>query len=143
MSFSFGPAAEGFVVRRLLAVPLTALLAAVPLPPVAPAAPVPKHLMKDFIGAKAREAPLNTKLVGTGPYVVEEFKPGDLVVYKANPNYRDPNKPFFSNVNLKGGGDAASAARAVLQTGDWDFAWNLQVEPAILNELKESGDKAE
>ena len=48
-----------------------------------------------------------------------------------NPNYREPNKPFFATVNLKGGGDAASAARAVLQTGDWDFAWNLQVDPSV------------
>ena len=42
-------------------------------------------------------------------------------------------------VNLKGGGDAASAARAVLQTGDYDFAWNLQVEPEILAELEQGG----
>ena len=31
---------------------------------------LPKHIMKDFIGAKSREAPLNTKLIGTGPYRV-------------------------------------------------------------------------
>ncbi len=36
---------------------------------------------------------------------------------------------------LKGGGDAASAARAVIQTGEYDFAWNLQVEPAIINDM--------
>jgi len=29
---------------------------------------------------------------------------------------------------MKGGGDAASAARAVIQTGEYDFAWNMQVE---------------
>jgi peptide/nickel transport system substrate-binding protein len=40
---------------------------------------------------------------------------------------------------LKGGGDAASAARAVLQTGDYDYAWNLQVEPDILAELEKGG----
>src|SRR5262245_24753316 len=69
---------------------------------------------------------------GTGPYVVESFKENDQVIYKINDNYREPNKPFFEKVNLKGGGDAASAARAVLQTGDYDYAWNLQVEPQIL-----------
>ena len=61
--------------------------------------------------------------------MVDSFVPNDDVQYSINENYREPNKPFFATVNLKGGGDAASAARAVLQTGDWDFAWNLQVEP--------------
>ncbi|MCC6315801.1 MAG: peptide ABC transporter substrate-binding protein [Thermomicrobiales bacterium] len=77
--------------------------------------------------------------IGTGPFVVDSFAAGDNVQYSANPNYRESNKPFFAKVNLKGGGDAASAARAVLQTGDWDFAWNLQVEPDILREMGEGG----
>jgi peptide/nickel transport system substrate-binding protein len=77
--------------------------------------------------------------VGTGPYVVDTFKENDQVTYKINDNYREPNKPFFAKVNLKGGGDAASAAQAVLQTGDYDYAWNLQVEPQILAQLAEGG----
>ncbi|MFL5762208.1 MAG: peptide ABC transporter substrate-binding protein [Thermomicrobiales bacterium] len=77
--------------------------------------------------------------VGTGPYVVDTFKENDQVIYKINDNYREPNKPFFAKVNLKGGGDAASAAQAVLQTGDYDYAWNLQVEPQILAQLQQGG----
>ena len=63
-------------------------------------------------------------------------RPGHLSI---NENYREPNKPYFETVNLKGGGDAASAARAVLQTGDYDYAWNLQVEPDILADLLKAG----
>ena len=100
---------------------------------------LPKHLMKDFIGAKSREAPLNTKLVETGPYMVEDFKPGDLVVYKANPNYRDAAKLGFERIEIKGGGDAVSAARAVFQTGEMDYAWNLQVEWPVLQEIMAGG----
>jgi peptide/nickel transport system substrate-binding protein len=70
--------------------------------------------------------------VGTGPYKVDSFSVNDQVVYSINENYREPNKPFFSEVVLKGGGDAASAARATIQTGEYDFAWNLQVEPDVL-----------
>ena len=70
--------------------------------------------------------------IGTGPYVITEFVPNDLVQLDMNPNYREANKPFFANVYLKGGGDAASAARSVLQTGDYQYAWNLQVEPDVL-----------
>jgi peptide/nickel transport system substrate-binding protein len=71
--------------------------------------------------------------------MVESFSPNDQAIYTVNTNYREPNKPFFEKVNLKGGGDAASAAQAVLQTGDWDFAWNLQVEPQILADFETAG----
>ena len=100
---------------------------------------IPKHVMKDFVGAKSREAPLNTKLIGTGPYMVEEFKPGDLVVYKPNPNFRDAAKGLFERIELKGGGDATSAARSVFQTGEYDYAWNLQVEWPVLQDIISGG----
>src|SRR5262249_9089349 len=40
---------------------------------------------------------------------------------------------------IKGGGDAVSAARAVLQTGEYDYAWNMQVEDEILLKLENGG----
>jgi peptide/nickel transport system substrate-binding protein len=88
----------------------------------------PKHVLE----APGSHDAFLSKPIGTGPYVVESFTPNDNVVYVANENYREANKPFFAKVNLKGGGDAAAAARAVLQTGEYDFAWNLQVEPDVL-----------
>jgi peptide/nickel transport system substrate-binding protein len=86
-------------------------------------------------GAKAKDCPADLKPIGTGPYMLDTFKPGDVVTYKANPNFRDPNKPFFKTVQLKGGGDAESAARAVFQTGDEDYSWNLQVAANILQPM--------
>ena len=100
---------------------------------------LPKAAFKDYQGAKAKDAPFNLKAYGTGPYMVDDFKPGDLVVYKINPNYREPNKPFFDVVQIKGGGDAPSAARAVFQTGEYDYAWNLQVEWPVLEEIMKGG----
>ncbi len=82
-----------------------------------------------------------TAPVGTGPYKIDSFVPNDQVIYSINEHYREPNKPYFSKVNLKGGGDVASAARAVLQTGDYDFAWNLQLEPAVLEDMEKRGGK--
>ena len=58
---------------------------------------------------------------------------------RVNPNYHVPNWPYFDRVEVKGGGDAASAARAVLQTGEYDFAWNLQVEDDILKRMEQGG----
>jgi peptide/nickel transport system substrate-binding protein len=100
---------------------------------------IPKHLFQDFTGAKSREAPTNLKPVGTGCYKFKDFKPGDLVSGEANMNYHVPNRPYFDAIEMKGGGDAVSAARAVLQTGEFDFAWNLQVEDEILQRLEKGG----
>jgi peptide/nickel transport system substrate-binding protein len=100
---------------------------------------IPKHLFADYIGAKSRDAPANQKPVGTGPYMFVDFKPGDVVRAKLNPDYHVPNRPYFDTVELKGGGDAVSAARAVLQTGEYDYAWNMQVEDEILLKLESAG----
>jgi peptide/nickel transport system substrate-binding protein len=100
---------------------------------------IPKHLFADFIGDKSRDAPTNLKPVGTGPYSFVDFKPGDLLLGKRNPDYHLPNRPYFDTLEIKGGGDAVSAARAVLQTAEYDYAWNMQVEDEILMKLESSG----
>ena len=100
---------------------------------------VPKHLFEAYKGAKSREAPTNLKPIGTGPYRFVDFKPGDTVRGELNPNYHMPNRPFFDTLEMKGGGDAASAARAVLQTGEFDFAWNMQVADEILKRMEQGG----
>jgi peptide/nickel transport system substrate-binding protein len=100
---------------------------------------LPRHALDAYVGPSSRNAPFNLKAFGTGPYLVDTFRPGDLVVYKVNPYYRDPNKPAFSQVQMKGGGDAVSAARAVLETGEYDYAWNMQVEWPVLEHMLQAG----
>jgi peptide/nickel transport system substrate-binding protein len=100
---------------------------------------IPKHLFEAFKGAKSREAPTNLKPVGTGPYRFVDFKPGDIVRGELNPNYHMANRPHFDTIEMKGGGDAISAARAVIQTGEFDYAWNMQVEDEILKRLEQGG----
>ena len=80
---------------------------------------IPKHLFGPYAGAKSRDAPTNLKPVGTGPYKFVDFKPGDIVLGAINKNYHMPNRPYFDTIEMKGGGDATSAARAVLQTGEY------------------------
>lgn len=99
---------------------------------------LPEHIFKDYLGANARSAPGNTAPVGTNAYQVKEFRAGDTIVYEPNPNFRG-EAPAFDQVEIKGGGDAVSAARAVLQTGEADFAWNVQAEPAVLAGLEAGG----
>src|SRR5881409_315888 len=40
---------------------------------------IPRHVFAPFKGARSREAPANLKPIGTGPYRVVDFRPGDLV----------------------------------------------------------------
>ena len=81
----------------------------------------------------------NFNPIGTGPFVVDEFRTNDVIAYSANPNYREEGKPAFSNVNFKGGGDAEAAGRAVMQTGEFDYAWNLQLAPEVIAQMETGG----
>ena len=99
---------------------------------------IPAHVYGDDPTNRNEEYDVNP--IGTGPFVIESLSPNDQVTLVMNENYWQPNAPYFSNIFVKGGGDAASAARAVVQTGEYDYAWNLQVEPAVLEEMM--GDDA-
>lgn len=100
---------------------------------------LPKHHFGDYKGAKSREAPANLKPIGTGPYKFVEFKPGDILTGERFADYHVPNQPQFDTLEVKGGGDAVSAARAVIQTGEYDYAWNLQVEDEVLKRMEQGG----
>jgi peptide/nickel transport system substrate-binding protein len=100
---------------------------------------IPKHLFEPYIGAKSRQAPWNLKPVGTGPYKFKSFTPGDLVEGVINTDYHEPNRPYFDAVEMKGGGDATSAARAVMETAEYDYAWNLQVSWDLLKKIQAGG----
>ncbi len=94
----------------------------------------------DCLGARAPECTdANFGPIGTGPFVVTDFRTNDVIQLEANPNYRDPNKPAFATVTFKGGGDATAAGRAVLETGEFDYAWNLQLAPDVINSMAEAG----
>ena len=100
---------------------------------------LPKHVFAQYKGASARSAPANLKPIGTGPYKLASFTPGDNLQADLWENYHVANRPFFDHVFMKGGGDAVSAARAVLQSGDYDYAWNMQVEYDQLTGFQKGG----
>ena len=94
----------------------------------------------DCLGAKAPECTdANFSPIGTGPFVVTDFRTNDVIQLVANENYRDPAKPAFATVTFKGGGDATAAGRAVLETGEFDYAWNLQLAPDVIASMAEAG----
>ena len=77
--------------------------------------------------------------IGTGPFVVTEFRTNDVIQMVANDNYRVAGKPAFASVTFKGGGDANAAGRAVMETGEFDYAWNLQLAPDVIEQLAAGG----
>ena len=94
----------------------------------------------ECLGPKAPECTeANFNPIGTGPFVVTEFRPNDVITLVANENYRDAGKPAFASVTFKGGGDATAAGRSVLETGEFDYGWNLQLAPDVLAKMQEAG----
>ena len=94
----------------------------------------------DCLGAAAPNCTeQNFGPIGTGPFRVVEFRPNDVISMEANPNYREPDKPAFATLTFKGGGDAAAAGRAVMETGEFDYAWNLQLAPDVIAEMEKRG----
>jgi peptide/nickel transport system substrate-binding protein len=96
-----------------------------------------------FADCKGAAAPTCTEAnfnpIGTGPFVVEEFRTNDVITLRANENYREEGKPAFETVNFKGGGDATAAGRAVMETGEFDYAWNLQLAPEVIAQMEAAG----
>ena len=93
----------------------------------------------DCIGAAARTCDAqNTTPLGSGPYRIVEFIPNDQAVYEPNPFFRGA-APYFDRVVMVGGGDALSAAQAVLETGEADYGWNLQIDPQTLADMEAAG----
>ncbi|MEM6636166.1 MAG: peptide ABC transporter substrate-binding protein [Pseudomonadota bacterium] len=94
----------------------------------------------DCLGAKAPECTeANFNPIGTGPFKVVEFRPNDVITMEANENFREEGKPAFASVTFKGGGDATAAGRAVMETGEFDYAWNLQLAPDVISKMQEAG----
>jgi peptide/nickel transport system substrate-binding protein len=99
-----------------------------------------KAQFENCVGSKAPECTdANFGPIGTGPFKVVEFRTNDVIQLEANPNYRDPAKPRFATMTFKGGGDAEAAGRAVLETGEFDYAWNLQLAPKVIDGMAAAG----
>ncbi len=94
----------------------------------------------DCMGAKAPECTdQNFGPIGTGPFVVTEFRTNDVIQLVANENYRVAGKPAFASMTFKGGGDATAAGRSVMETGEFDYAWNLQLAPDVIASMEAGG----
>lgn len=79
---------------------------------------IPKHI---FEGTDPAAIPEDTQLVGTGPFVFNEYVRGSHVIVDRNPNYWDAPKPYLDRIIFRFITDAAARAAAV-QNGEVDIA---------------------
>jgi peptide/nickel transport system substrate-binding protein len=113
---------------------------------------LPEHAFAGY--SDPQLAPINNLPIGTGPYRVVAFKPQEVlflgneliptnkIVFEPNPYFRDPDKPYFSQVILLGGGTVDEAARSVFKVGDVDFTHYLeQIDVQTLENLQGAGSK--
>jgi len=93
---------------------------------------VPEHLLR---GKKLETAAFNTKPVGTGPYVIDEFKPGGRIVMVANEKYFR-GAPKIKRIVLSAVEDE-NARAAQLENGTVDV---VGVVPKLAPRLRKDQD---
>ena len=94
-----------------------------PLQLIANALPVvssvlPKHL---YEGTDIAANPVNAALVGTGPFMWGEYRPGEYYLLKKNPSYWNAEQPLLDEIVFRVLPDRAAAASS-LEAGEIQLA---------------------
>jgi len=76
-------------------------------------------------------------MIGSGPYKLSQYKPGEQAVFEANENYTGSKTPQSSQVFVQYFSDPAPLKTAV-ENGDVDIAWRT-LSPTDLNSIEEGG----
>ncbi len=64
------------------------------------------------------------KPLGTGPFMVTDFRPGESITLQRNPNYRVPGQPYLDKIIFKSV-PTSTVAIAQLKAGEVQAMWNL------------------
>jgi len=95
---------------------------------------LPRHACGD--PSQLLEWECNLKPVGTGPFILEEWRPGESVTLARNPRYREPNKPYLDRIVFPIVPDE-NVRKNMLMAGEGDAILWLNFEQA--EELQEAG----
>ena len=79
---------------------------------------LPKHVYGD--GQDPKTHPANSAPVGSGPFMLEEFKPGEAIVLKKNPNFFIEGRPKLDEIIIRIIKDP-SALLIAMENGDADM----------------------
>jgi peptide/nickel transport system substrate-binding protein len=77
------------------------------------------------------------QIVGSGPYKLSQFKPGEQAVFEANEGYDGPRTPKAQQIFVQYFSDPAPLKTAV-ENGDVDIAWRT-LSPTDITSLEDGG----
>ena len=84
---------------------------------------MPKHLLEKE--ADISKTDYVRRPLGTGPFKVTEFKPGDSITLEKNPNYRfAPEKPYLDKIVFRSV-PSSEVALAQVKAGEVHAMWNV------------------
>lgn len=86
----------------------------------------------------ADELMADDAIIGSGPYMLSQYKAGEQAVFEANPDYDGPRKPLAQQVAVQYFADPAPLKTAI-ETGQVDIAWRT-LSPTDINDLESGGD---
>jgi len=90
-----------------------------------------------FDPAGIADGSVNTRPVGTGPFMITDFQPGTRVLLERNPYYWEDGLPYLDAVDIRIIGDE-TVRRSALVTGDID--WAFAIPPQSVEELDARDD---
>ncbi len=90
-----------------------------------------------FDPAGVEDGTINTRPIGTGPFMITDYQPGTRVLLERNPYYWDEGLPYLDAVDIRIIGDE-TVRRTALVTGDID--WAFSVPPQAVEELAARDD---
>jgi peptide/nickel transport system substrate-binding protein len=94
-----------------------------------------------ILSKKAVEAlgdKIATQLIGSGPYLIKEWKPKEHVLLAANPDYKGPDKPFFQRIIAR---PITEPKTAVISFLAKELAFT-EIEPTAIPEIEADADSA-
>jgi peptide/nickel transport system substrate-binding protein len=99
---------------------------------------LPRHRFDST--AVTQEHPLALTPIGTGPFMIREWRTGDQIIFDRNPYYRDPDKPYLDGITVKITPDR-EAAIAGFRAGEFDYVFFLAGgDLAAVNASSEAGE---
>ena len=93
---------------------------------------LPKHMLEGQTALEGNDF-IHQPTVGSGPFVITEWVPGDFMTLLPNPNFYK-GRPILDRIQIRFVADSA-AALAALQTGDVD--WYANFSEADITTLKD------
>lgn len=97
---------------------------------------IPKHL---YEGTDVRTNPYNSAPVGTGPFRFVEWVKGSHVLLERNPDYRDPDFPYFDTVLIRYVPDPV-ARLAGFEANEIDVGFSTPIPPNEIARLRDGND---